>query len=155
MRALAAVCHHQFLTVAGSAGRGNIRMMHTGLRITSRQQLVRASMAIDASGGVTVASLHRLGVETALVRGLLVGVAGGASDLLWRSLMRRTFDIGVAVDAGEQAAVNGIFEMLWIDMQANGLAVYFVAECRVTVAGKALICGRLRRGFGPGNCFES
>ena len=51
--------------------------------------------------------------------------------------MRRALYIGVAIHAGEHAAVNGIFEALRIDMQADGLAVHFVSQRGVAMAGQA------------------
>ena len=55
--------------------------------------------------------------------------------------MRGTGDVSVAVDAGEHAAVDGIFEGLRIDVQADSLAVFIVGQRGVTVAGQAFIGG--------------
>lgn len=51
--------------------------------------------------------------------------------------MCRTLYIGVAIHAREHAAVNGIFEALRIHMQADGLAVHFMSQRGVAMAGQA------------------
>ena len=160
LRALAAVFHHKFLAVAGAAGRGNVGVMHARLRIAGRQQLVRAAVAIDAGGCLGCCRLHGLAVKTAIVGSLLVGVAGRASDFLGRGLVRRTLYIGVAIHAGEHAAVDGIFEGLRIDVQADGLAVHFMSQRGVAMAGEAFFgswFGRLLAGgwfAGGERCFQ-
>ena len=145
LRALSAVFHHKLLAVAGSAGRGNVGVMHARFGIAGRQQFVRAAVAIDAGGGLAVASLHGLAVEAAIVGSLLVGVAGGAGDFLRRSFVRGALYVGVAVHAGEHAAVDGIFEGLRIDVQADGLAVDFMGQRGVAMAGEAFVRGGFRR----------
>src|SRR5215831_19025108 len=100
---------------------------------------MRAAVAIDASGGVTIAALDRLRMEAALVGGLFLGMAGRAGDLLWRRFVRGTLDVGVAIQAREHAAVNRILEPLRIDVQADLLAIDLARERRVTVAGEALV----------------
>ena len=59
--------------------------------------------------------------------------------------MRRALYIGMAIHAREHAAVNGIFEALRIHMQADGLAVHFMSQRGVAVAGQALFSSRLCR----------
>lgn len=55
------------------------------------------------------------------------------------------FNIRVAVDTGKHAAVNGIFEMLRIDVQADRLAIDVVGQRSITVAGQAFIRRRFWR----------
>lgn len=145
--ALAAIFHDELLTVAGAAGRGDIGVMHARLRIAGGEQFVRTPMTIDARGCVAIAALDGLGVKTALVGRLLVGVASGARNFLGRGFVSRAFYIGVAVHAGEHAAVNRIFESFRIDVQADGLAVLFVGERGVVMAGEAFVCGWFGRLF--------
>ena len=109
LRALSTVLHHKLLAVACAASRGDVGMMHARLGITGREQHVRAAVTIDAGGGLAVASLDGLAVKAAIVGGLLLGVAGGAGDFQGRRFVRRTLYVGVAVHAGEHAAVDGIF----------------------------------------------
>ncbi len=77
LRALTAIFHHKFLAVAGAAGRRDVGVVHLRFRVARGQQLVRATVTVDAGGGVDVASLDGLAVEAAIVRALFVGVAGG------------------------------------------------------------------------------
>jgi hypothetical protein len=96
---------------------------------------MRAAVAIDAGGSLVVSALNSLAVETAIIGSLLVGVAGGTSDFQRRSLVRGTLYVGVAVYAGKHAAVNGVFKVLRIDVQADRLAVDIVREGSIAMAG--------------------
>ena len=138
LRALSTILHHEFLAVAGAAGGRDIRMVYARFRIARRQQFMRAAMAIDAGSGLVVAALNCLAVETAVVRSLLVGVARRASDFQGRRFVRGTLYVGVAVHAGKHAAVDGIFEALRIDVQADRFAVHVVGQRGIAVAGEAL-----------------
>jgi hypothetical protein len=62
-------------------------------------------------------------MEAAIVGGLFIGVAGGTGNFLGSRFVRGTLNVGVAVDASEHAAVDGIFKMLRVDMQADWFAV--------------------------------
>ena len=147
LSALPAVGHHELLTVARPAGRRNIGMMHARLWIGGRQKFVRTAVAVDAGSRVTITRMHCSAVEAAIVRSLLVGMASGATNLFGSGFVRRAFYIGVAVHTGEHAAVDGIFEGLRIDMQADGLAVDFMRECGIAMASETIICCRFRRFF--------
>ena len=57
--------------------------------------------------------------------------------------MRGTLDVGVAVHAGKQAAVDGIFESLRIDVQAHGFTVDLVSQRDVAMASQTFF----RSGF--------
>ena len=59
--------------------------------------------------------------------------------------MPGSFNIRVAVHTGKHAAVNGIFEMLRIDVQADRLAIDVVGQRSITVAGQAFIRRRFWR----------
>jgi hypothetical protein len=86
-------------------------------------------------------------MEAALVGSLLVGVAGGARDPLRRSFMRGVLYVRVAIHTSEHAAVDGIFERLRIDVQANRLALYLVRQSRIAMAGETFVACRLGRVF--------
>ena len=60
---------------------------------------------------------------TAFIGGLLFRVALRAGYLLRGLLVRLGFDSVMAIHAGEHGAVNGILEVLRIDMQAYLLPV--------------------------------
>ncbi len=145
--ALSAVFHDKFLAVAGATGRGDVGVVYARLGIAGRKQFVGAAVAVDAGGGLAVASLNGLRVETALVGRLFVGMAGGAGDSLGGSFVAGALYVGVAVDTGKHAAVNRIFERLGIDMQADRLAVDVVGEGTVAMTGEALVCGGFGRVF--------
>jgi hypothetical protein len=143
--ALSAVLHYKFLAVARAAGYRDVGMTHARLRIAGRQELMRAAVAIDAGGCLAVASLHSLAVEAAIVRSLLVRVAGCAANFQRVSFVRGTFDIGVAVHTGEHAAVDGIFESLRIDVQADGFPVDLVSQRGVVMASQTFFRTGFRR----------
>lgn len=98
------------------------------------------AMAVHASGSLAVASLHGLTVKAAIVGGLLVGMARRTGNLLWSGFVRGVLHVGVAIHAGKHAAVDGIFEGLGINMQADGLSVDVVGQRGVAVAGQAFLC---------------
>src|SRR6202158_542270 len=106
---------------------------------------MRAAVASDACGGLVVASLDCLAVEAAIVRSLLVRVAGFAADFQRRSFVRGTLDVGVAVHAGEHAAVDGIFERLRIDVQADGFAIDLVSQRGVAMTSETFFRSGFRR----------
>src|SRR5579864_3513819 len=104
-------------------------------------------MAIDAGGRLAVTTLHGFAVEAAIVGGFLVGMAGGASNFLRNGLVRRAFYIGVAVNAGKHAAVDGILESLRIDVQADGLAVFLMRQRSIAMTNEAFVRGWFWRLF--------
>jgi hypothetical protein len=122
-------------------------VMDARLRVARRQQVVWASVAIDAGCGVH-ASCHSFRMEAAVVRSLLISMAFGTSDFLRRAVVDRTLDIVVAVNAGKHAAVYGIFKGLWIYIKADGSAIYIMRQRGVAVAGQAVI-GSGFRGLFP------
>ena len=62
--------------------------------------------------------------------------------------MRGILHVGMAVDASEHTAVNGVFEGLRIDVQTTWLAVHVVGQSGIAVAGEALFRGWFRGSFG-------
>ena len=72
LRALPAVLHDELLAMTSTAGRGNVGVVNARVGIAGRQQLMRAAMAIDASGGLAIAALDGFAMEAAIVSGLLV-----------------------------------------------------------------------------------
>ena len=85
-----------------------------------------ASVAIDASCRVCVSGLDGFSVEAFFVGGLLIGVAGCARNLFWRGHVRCGLYVCVAIHACEHAAVDGTIEFVGIDVEADGLTVYFM-----------------------------
>ena len=104
---------------------------------------MRAAVTVDASGRIGVPTLNGLSVKAAFVGSLLVRVAGGTRNVLRRGLMPGTLYIRVAIHAGEHAAMDGIFKRLRIDVQANNLAVHFMRQRSIAVAGETLVSRRL------------
>lgn len=144
LRALSAIFHHEHLTVASAASGRNIRVVHARLGIAGWQQLVRTTVAVDASCGVSVPALYCGCVETAIVSGLFIGVAGSASDFLSWRFVSGTLDIGMAINAGKHRCVNRIFEGLRVHIKADRLAVHIMSKGRITVTGQAIFYGRFR-----------
>jgi hypothetical protein len=110
-------------------------------------------MAIDTRRGIAVSALNGLAVEAALVRCLLIGVTGRASDVLRRRLVGRALYVRVAVHTSKHAAVDGIFESLRIDVKAYRLSVNLVRQCGVAMAGEAFLDCGLGRVF-LGRCLK-
>ena len=101
---------------------GNVGVSDFRLGIAGRQNLVHAAVAVLALGDVGVAGRRGLGVDTVIVGGLLVGMAGGAHRLRRRGIVREGLDVGVAIGAAEDA-VDGGLELGVVDVQADLLAV--------------------------------
>ena len=125
--ALAAVRHHKLLAVACAASGRNVGVTYARFWIGRRQQFVRAAVAVDARRCIVISSRNGLGVVTAVVSRLLVSVAGRTTDFFGSRLVRGALYVGVAIDAAEHAAVNGILESFRIDVQADRLAIDLVA----------------------------
>ncbi len=87
---------------------------------------MRAAVTIDATRGLRVPGLYCFAMKAAVVRGLFVGVTRRASNLLGSGLVRGAGYVGVAIHTSEHAAMDGIFELLRIDLQADGFAVDLV-----------------------------
>ena len=143
LRADTTIFHHEFLTMAGSARGWDVGVMHLRFGVGRGKQFMRTAVAIDASGCIGVSALNGLRVKAAVVSGLFVGVAGRATDLLRGCFVRGAGDVSVTIDAREHAAVDGVFELLRIDLQADVLSVDFVRQAGITVTGEALICSGL------------
>ena len=108
---------------------------------------MRAAVAIHAGGCIRISALNRFRVVAAIVGGLLIGVACSAAYFLRSRLVRCAGHVGVTVHTREHAAVDRVLELLRIDLQADRLAVDFVSESGVAVAGQAFICGGFGRLF--------
>ena len=113
--------------------------MNARFRIAGGKQRMRTAVAIHARRRIAVSVFHRPGVQAAVVGGLLVRMAGRAGNSLRRGIVCRALYFRVAVDAGEHAAVDRIFEGLRIDMQAYPLAVHLVRQRGITMAGHAFV----------------
>lgn len=72
------------------------------------------------------------------VSSLRIGVTLGAGDLLRSLVVGEGFNVGVAVDARKQRAVNGMLELRFVNVEADGLAIRVGGEGLVGVAGKAV-----------------
>ena len=96
-------------------------------------------------------AIKNIGADVIICHHLSIGMTSRATDLFGSGFVRGALYVGVAVHAGEHAAVDGILERFRIDMQANRLAIDLVGERGVAVAGEALISGRLGRFLFPGS----
>jgi len=150
LRALAAIFHDELLAVAGPARRGNICVMHARFRVTGGQQFVGTAVTIHTAGRLTITTFEGFAVEAAIVGGLLVGMAGGTSNFLGNGLVCSASYVGVAIHAGEHAAVNGILESLRIDVQADRPAVFLMRQRSIAMANEAFVYGWFGRLFASG-----
>ena len=66
-------------------------------------------------------------------------MAVGTKDLLGCGLVRETLDVLVAIDACKHGAVDGVFELLRVNIERDGLAIDFGSERRIAVAGEAVL----------------
>ncbi|OLC93747.1 MAG: hypothetical protein AUH86_16030 [Acidobacteria bacterium 13_1_40CM_4_58_4] len=131
-------------------------MVDSRFGIARRQKFVRAAVAVDTSGCLAVSRLDCFGMEAALVRGLLIGVAGSTGDLGWRGPVRRCLEVSVAIHAGKHAAVHRILELVRVDVQADSLAVDLFTQRRITVTGQTVFVGGFLCGSsGPGEQAQS
>ncbi len=150
--AFAVRLHEEPLPVAAAAGGGNVGVTHRRLGIVAGHELVDVAVAVLAGCG-DFATAGYSGVNTVRVALPLVCMALGAGDFLRSGFVRETTNVGVAVDALEHGAVNGMLELVLIDVDAHRRAVYVLSESGIGVAGEAVrILELLRgvRGGGPG-----
>jgi hypothetical protein len=156
LRTVPAGFHHELLAVARATGDGDVGMVDSRFGIARRQKFVRAAVAVDTSGCLAVSRLDCLGMEAALVRGLLISVAGSTGDLGWRGPVRRGLEVGVAIHAGKHAAVDRILELVRVDVKTDSLAVDHFTQRRITVTGQTVFVGGFLCGStGPGEQAQS
>ncbi len=104
------------------------------------------AVAAFASCNFGVAGSQRFPVNAGVVGLLLVSMAGGAGWLGEIGLVRKTFDAGMAIHAGEHGTMNGCLECV----PMNCLAVHHRG---IAVTSEAIIAGELGRGRGRGSCI--
>src|SRR5690348_7727657 len=108
-------------------------------------------MAVHTSSSLLISFITRLGVKTVIISSLLVGVALCACDLGWSYIVRRGFDIAVAIHAIEHA-VDGRLKVISINVEADLLAALLFRHGGIIVASKTLFVGRFGRSLGSGRC---
>lgn len=107
--ALTARFHQEFLPMAAAARIRNILVADRRFGIVRSEDLVRSAVAILAAGGRRSCSAgNRM---RAVREGLLrVGVALGASDLLWWGIVCKALYVLVAIHAREETAMNRVLQ---------------------------------------------
>ena len=85
------------------------------------------------------------GARIGLLRGF---VASGAGDLFGRRVVHKALDVGVAIDATEEPAVEGMLQLVLIDEEADLLAVFVGGQGRIAMAGETVGVLDLRGGAG-------
>ena len=120
-------------------------MIHWRLGIGGGQNLVRASVAILAVCSRPAGTV-RAGMKAVRVSFLCVGVALCAANLPGRGVMRQALHILVAINASEQIAVDRMFQLAFIHIKADLLAVHLRGQGGVGVAGKAVFVLELMLG---------
>lgn len=133
--------HEELLAVAAPARGRNVRVADRRFGIIRRDDLVRFTMAVLAGRRDGRSGLGRLGMEAMRVCRHCVGVAIGTGDFFGGGLVYESLHIFVTIDAGEHAAVYGVFELATVHEQADLFAIYFIAQGGVGVAGEAVLVG--------------
>ena len=113
-------------------------MVDRRLGLVGGENLVRSSVAILAVGRGRCACLVRLGVKAVRVRSLRIGVALHAGYLLRSRLVDQTFHILMTIHAPEHAAMDGVFELVPVDKEADFSAVLVIGQSGVGMTRKAV-----------------
>ena len=94
-----------------------------------------AFMTIHTAGGGLSIRLVRFCMITVLVGFLRVSMALGTCDLCGGRLVRRRLYIFMTINTGKHAAMDGMAELVGIDIQADRLASNLLCQAGVGVAG--------------------
>ena len=125
--------------MASAAGNGNVGVIDRRFLIVGRHNLMRIAVAVAARGRRSSAGFSRLGVR-AVRPGLLgIGMALRAAHRLLHLAVIQALHIGVAIDAAEHAAVDGVLQLVAVDKKAHLLAVDLRRHGVVRVAGEAVL----------------
>ena len=146
LRAPAVRLHQKLLSVTAAAGLRNIDVIDRRLRVRDCRGFVRAAMAIDTRGGGRFSG-GELRVGAVAVGGLRVGVALRTGNLFGGRVVCQAFDVGVAINACEHAAMHGVLQLACIDEKAVRFSVYIFAQRGVVVAGEAVLIFQLMLGI--------
>ena len=139
----AATIHHELLSVAAAAGRGNIGVIHRRLGIARRQNIVGIPVAIHTRRRRRSIDLFLLSMKTMLIRFRRIRVASHACDFFRLRRMRRFRDVFMAIHAAEHGSVDRSLHLDRIDVQADLLAAHVLGQRRVGVAGQTIRVLRL------------
>ena len=105
-------------------------------------------MTVLAVGDGRLPILGCLCVSTVGIGGLRVGMALSAGDLLRRSLMGQALYVFVAIHAAEHRAVDGMLQLVFVNIQADFPAVHVFRQCRIGVTGETVFVLELVLGTG-------
>ena len=101
-------------------------------------------MTVDAGSSPPIAGLDRPGMMAAIVSRLLVPMALRAGNCGRRGSMGRCLDVGMAFDAGQHAAVDGILECFRVDVETHRFPVDVFRHVGIAMASQAFVVGGLR-----------
>lgn len=104
-------------------------------------------MAILALRNIGVAGRSRLGMNTVIVGGLLISMAGRAHGLGRRGIVGKCLDIFVTVGATEDT-MDGGFELRIVHMQTDWFAVLVFGKTGIVMASQAVIIAQLGHRLG-------
>lgn len=107
-------------------------------------------MAVFAGGHGAFAGLARFRVSAMRPGVERTGVALGAGDFFGRLVVRQALHVLVAIHAGEHGAVDGVLELVFVDVEADHRAVYVLGEGGIAVAGETVCVLELLRVGGTG-----
>ena len=134
-----------------AAGSGNVGVIDGRVCIVGGDDFVNRAVTVRTIGcGRTCCCGFCMGAVR--ISGLCVGMASVAGEFLRRSLMRERFHVGVAIDAAEHGAMNGVLEFSAVDEKAVWLAVHCLRQRGIAVTGEAVFVFELvfrQEGGGP------
>ena len=110
--------------MAAPAGAGNVGVIDRRCRISGGESFMRAAVAVLAVGSGSRTGLGWPGVHGTQVSLLLGLVASGAGDLFRRGVMGQALHVGVAIDAAKEPPVERMLQFVFIDEEADLLAVF-------------------------------
>ena len=152
LRGFAIRFHEELLPVAAAARGRNVDVVDGRLGIVTGDDFVDIAVAILAASG-NFAGACDLGVNAVRVGFVRVGMALVAGNFFRGRVVGEAFDVGVAIDASEHGAVNGVLEPGLVDGDAVAVAI---GHAGVGVTSETVRVLELLRGDwgGPGKNEE-
>jgi len=152
LRAFAVRFHEELLPMAAAAGGRDVGVVDGRFGIACPHYLVNVAVAVFATGG-NLSTFVDFRMDAVCIRLAGVGVTLRATDPLRARLMRKACYIRMTIHTREQAAVNGMLELVFVDVDADYRTVHILSERGIGVAGEAVGVLELLRGMcsgGPG-----
>ena len=149
----AAPIHRALLSMAITAGCGNVSVTHRRLGVAYREYVMRTTMAIYTGRRRRSIGSFLLRMETVLIGLRRICVTINTRNFFGLCLVWRLFYILMTIHAAEHRSVDGSLHLLRIDVEADLLAIHILGQRRIGVAGETVRVLRFLRGLhaaGPG-----